>query len=87
VSLTGCGSSHRPSRNRAAHTATSASTDRPKTTHGTPSEVMAAVGRNRSSGPPTTTVVVRAVGVRSSATSRSPRPSCHSSQATTVVAP
>src|SRR6185436_9003312 len=82
VSLTGSGSLHRPSTKRQAHTPTAAP-DRPKTSHGTPSAVTAAVGRKRSSGLGTTTVAVPST----SATSRSPRSSCHSSQAITVVAP
>ena len=83
VVLTGCGSLQEPPENRQAQTPTEASTNRPNISQGVPSAVTAAVGRNRSSGP-STTVVVRP---SSAATSRSPRPSCHSSQPTSVVAP
>ena len=85
VVLTSCGSLQEPPENRQAQTTTRASTDRPNSSQGVPSAVTAAVGRNRSSGPSTSTTVV--VRPSTAATSRSPRPSCHSSQPTSVVAP
>src|ERR671921_1142278 len=57
VLLTASGSLQEPSVNRQAQTPTQASTDRPNSSQGVPSAVMAAVGRKRSSGPSTTVVV------------------------------
>src|SRR6478752_3692965 len=53
VLLTASGSLQEPSANRQAQTPTPASTDRPNSSQGVPSAVIAAVGRKRSSGPST----------------------------------
>ena len=87
VSLTGSGALHADPSNRLAQTPTRLATERPNSSQGVPSAVIAAVGRKRSSGSSTTVVTWRSAAVLSSASSRSPRSGCHSSQPTSVPPP